>query len=66
MELYTRSRLFRRRGTALLLGVLLFPVVVWVAAWRRRSYSYLHRLWLKTSDEPVWLTRIRRMENTLP
>lgn len=62
MSRYTRVRLFRRRASALLLGILLFPVVVWVPSWRRRSYSYLYRLWLKTSDEPVWLMRNRRME----
>ncbi|MCD8547952.1 MAG: YbfA family protein [Aeromonadaceae bacterium] len=62
MSRYTRIRLFRRRISALLLGILLFPLVVWVPRWRRRSYSYLHRLWLKRSDEPVWLMRNRCME----
>ncbi|GAA4502740.1 DUF2517 family protein [Pseudaeromonas paramecii] len=63
MSRYTPIRLFRRRVSALLLGILLFPLVVWVPRWHRRCYSYLHRLWLKTSDEPVWLTRNRHLED---
>jgi hypothetical protein len=23
---------------------------------RARFYSYLHRVWMKTSDKPVWLS----------
>ncbi len=48
-----------RRCYALLLGVGAFPFVCWFPI-RARVYSFLYRLWIKTSDEPVWLTRMRQ------
>ena len=57
--MYTRFSLYRiilRRTFVVLAGVLSFPVVVFLPISRRsRFYSYLHRVWLKTSTKPVWL-----------
>jgi len=57
--MYTRFPLYRiilRRSFVVLAGVLSFPVVVFLPiSHRSRFYSYLHRVWLKTSTKPVWL-----------
>lgn len=45
-----------RRAGAILLGVLASPVMLFRAD-RARFYSYLHRVWVKTSDKPVWLAQ---------
>jgi hypothetical protein len=38
----------------ILIGVLALPVMLFRAD-RARFYSYLHRVWTKTSNKPVWL-----------
>jgi hypothetical protein len=38
----------------ILAGVLALPVMLFRSD-RARFYSYLHRVWSKTSDKPVWL-----------
>lgn len=53
---YSSTRVFVRRSAALLIGVLALPVMLFRAD-RARFYSYLHRFWLKTSDQPVWLSQ---------
>ncbi|MDY0970398.1 YbfA family protein [Siccibacter turicensis] len=51
---YPAHQVFLRRVYAVLLGVLALPVMLF---WkdRARFYSYLHRVWSKTSDKPVWM-----------
>ncbi|NAT79145.1 YbfA family protein [Dickeya dadantii] len=51
---YPWYRVVLRRTAVVLVGILALPVML---CWRGRSrfYSYLHRVWLKTSDKPVWL-----------
>lgn len=47
-------RVALRRVTVIVVGLVALPVMIF---WheRARFYSYLHRIWLKTSDKPVWL-----------
>jgi len=52
---YTLTRIFVRRALVLAAGVLALPVML-LRQDRARFYSYLHRVWLKTSDKPVWLS----------
>lgn len=53
---YSPARIFMRRTAVLLLGALAMPVMLFRAD-RAKFYSYLHRMWLKTSDKPVWLAQ---------
>ena len=48
-----------RRIFAVLAGVLALPVMMF---WkdRARFYSYLHRVWAKTSDKPVWMDQAEK------
>jgi len=51
---YTLTRIITRRALVLAAGLLALPVMLFRQD-RARFYSYLHRIWLKTSDKPVWL-----------
>lgn len=53
---YSPGRIFLRRAAALLIGTLALPIMLFRSD-RARFYSYLHRIWLKTSDKPVWLAQ---------
>ncbi|ECY3296593.1 DUF2517 family protein, partial [Salmonella enterica subsp. enterica serovar Typhimurium] len=48
-----------RRAFAVIAGVLALPVMLF---WkdRARFYSYLHRVWSKTSDKPVWMAQAEK------
>ncbi len=50
---------FMRRAFAVVAGVLALPVMLF---WkdRARFYSYLHRVWAKTSEKPVGWIRPRK------
>ncbi|EHD22488.1 MULTISPECIES: YbfA family protein [Brenneria] len=59
MSLYTAYPLYRivlRRIAVVIIGVAALPVMLFRRD-RARFYSYLHRVWLKTSDKPVWLAQ---------
>ncbi|MBN3115566.1 YbfA family protein [Pectobacterium brasiliense] len=59
MSLYTTYPLHRillRRVAVVAIGVLVLPVMLFRRD-RARFYSYLHRVWLKTSDKPVWMAQ---------
>ncbi|MCL2894729.1 YbfA family protein [Brenneria tiliae] len=59
MSLYTAYPLHRivlRRIAVVIIGVAALPVMLFRRD-RARFYSYLHRVWLKTSDKPVWLAQ---------
>lgn len=59
MPLYTAYPLYRillRRVAVVVAGVLALPVMLFRRD-RARFYSYLHRVWLKTSDKPVWMAQ---------
>ncbi|PWC19193.1 DUF2517 domain-containing protein [Brenneria roseae subsp. roseae] len=57
MSLYTAYSLHRillRRIAVVFVGIVTLPVMLFRHD-RARFYSYLHRVWLKTSDKPVWM-----------
>ncbi|MCT4700740.1 YbfA family protein [Enterobacteriaceae bacterium H20N1] len=53
---YPAHQVILRRIFAVAAGILALPVMLF---WkdRARFYSYLHRVWSKTSDQPVWLAQ---------
>ncbi|AIR04236.1 MULTISPECIES: YbfA family protein [Cedecea] len=53
---YPAHQVILRRAFAVAAGVLALPVMLF---WkdRARFYSYLHRVWSKTSDKPVWMAQ---------
>ncbi|NEY27337.1 YbfA family protein [Escherichia coli] len=53
---YSLSRILLRRCGVVIAGVLALPVMLFRSD-RARFYSYLHRIWSKTSDKPVWLAQ---------
>ncbi|CCP02551.1 hypothetical protein BN439_1479 [Erwinia amylovora Ea644] len=53
---YSFGRIFLRRSLVLILGISAFPLMLFRSD-RARFYSYLHRMWVKTSDRPVWLAQ---------
>ncbi|MCK6948268.1 YbfA family protein [Enterobacter roggenkampii] len=50
---------FMRRAFAVVAGVLALPVMLF---WKDRAcfYSYLHRVWAKTSEKPVWMDQAEK------
>ena len=53
---YSLSRIVLRRAAVLAVGLLALPFMLFRRD-RARFYSYLHRIWLKTSSQPVWLAQ---------
>lgn len=53
---YSLTRIIMRRAAVVMVGLLALPVMLFRAD-RARLYSYLYRMWVKTSDQPVWLKR---------
>lgn len=51
---YSLHRILLRRSAVVIVGILALPVMLFRSD-RGRFYSYLHRVWSKTSDKPVWL-----------
>ncbi|ALB71416.1 YbfA family protein [Cronobacter muytjensii] len=53
---YPAHQVFLRRALVLIAGIVALPVMLF---WkdRARFYSYLHRVWSKTSDQPVWMAQ---------
>lgn len=51
---YPLHRVLLRRSAVILVGVVALPVMLFRDD-RARFYSYLHRVWSKTSNKPVWL-----------
>ncbi|MFC0229543.1 YbfA family protein [Serratia aquatilis] len=51
---YPLHRILLRRSAVILVGVVALPVMLFRGD-RARFYSYLHRVWYKTSNKPVWL-----------
>ena len=68
MELYREYPawlIFLRRTYAVAAGVLALPFMLF---WkdRARFYSYLHRVWSKTSDKPVWMDQAEKANSIFP
>ncbi|PHM29890.1 YbfA family protein [Xenorhabdus budapestensis] len=61
---YSRHQVLLRRVGAVALGVTALPVMLFSRN-RARFYSYLHKVWVKTSDKPVWLERAEIASDTL-
>ncbi|MCG7387788.1 MULTISPECIES: YbfA family protein [Pantoea] len=53
---YPFYKIVLRRALVILLGVTALPVMLFRHD-RARFYSYLHRMWCKTSAKPVWLAQ---------
>ncbi|WP_431223258.1 YbfA family protein [Serratia sp. L9] len=53
-QAYPLHRILLRRSAVVLIGLVALPVMLFRAD-RARFYSYLHRVWSKTSNKPVWL-----------
>jgi len=53
---YPLYKILLRRALVVLLGVGALPVMLFRQD-RARFYSYLHRMWCKTSAKPVWLAQ---------
>ncbi|RPH30479.1 DUF2517 family protein [Buttiauxella warmboldiae] len=53
---YPLHQVFLRRICVVVVGILALPVMLF---WKDRSrfYSYLHRVWSKTSEKPVWMAQ---------
>ncbi|CBJ80207.1 YbfA family protein [Xenorhabdus bovienii] len=51
---YSWHQVLLRRTGAVTLGVIALPVMLFRQD-RARFYSYLRKVWIKTSDKPVWL-----------
>lgn len=58
---YPAHIVFMRRTFAVVAGVLALPVMLF---WkdRARFYSYLHRVWAKTSEKPVWMDQAEKAD----
>ncbi|WES69831.1 YbfA family protein [Superficieibacter sp. HKU1] len=56
---YSASTVLIRRIFVLLAGIIALPVMLF---WkdRARFYSYLHRIWSKTSEKPVWMDQAEK------
>lgn len=55
-QAYPLYKIVLRRTLVILLGVLALPWML-LRRDRARFYSYLHRMWCKTSAKPVWLAQ---------
>lgn len=56
---YPLYRILLRRFMVILLVVTTLPVMLFMPK-RAKYSSYLHRVWCKTSDKPVWLAQSER------
>ena len=56
---YPAHVVFLRRAFAVVAGVAALPVMLF---WkdRARYYSWLHRAWSKTSEQPVWMAQAEK------
>ncbi|MFC0142320.1 YbfA family protein [Erwinia mallotivora] len=53
---YSPQRIVMRRIGVVVLGTVALPVMLFRND-RAKFYSYLHRVWSKTSTKPVWLAQ---------
>ena len=56
---YPAHIVFLRRAFAVVAGVLALPVMLFCKD-RARFYSYLHCVWAKTSEKPVWMDQAEK------
>lgn len=55
-ENYSSLKIITRRIAVIVIGLLALPIML-LRDDRARFYSYLHRVWCKTSQKPVWLAQ---------
>jgi len=57
---YPAHIVFARRAFVVVAGIVALPVMLF---WkdRARFYSYLHRVWAKTSEKPVWMAQAEKV-----
>ncbi|QHM70285.1 YbfA family protein [Mixta intestinalis] len=55
-SVYPLPKIILRRTAVVLIGLLALPIMIFRPD-RARFYSYLHRVWSKTSSKPVWLAQ---------
>ncbi len=55
-QAYPLYKIVLRRVLVVLIGLLALPVMLFRQD-RARFYSYLQRIWCKTSNKPVWLAQ---------
>ena len=55
-SIYPLHKIILRRAAVIIVGILALPVMLFRRD-RARFYSYLHRVWSKTSTKPVWLAQ---------
>jgi len=55
-QAYPLYKIILRRALVILIGVATLPIMLFRKD-RARFYSYLHRMWCKTSAKPVWLAQ---------
>ncbi|PKH20553.1 hypothetical protein CIG19_18185 [Enterobacterales bacterium CwR94] len=53
---YPFHKIILRRAAVVAIGLLALPVMLFRQD-RARFYSYLHRIWSKTSTKPVWMAQ---------
>ena len=56
---FSLTQIILRRIFVLMAGLLAFPVMLFRRD-RARFYSYLHRVWAKTSEKPVWMDQAEK------
>ena len=61
---YPAHIILLRRAFAVVAGVAALPVMLF---WkdRARYYSWLHRVWSKTSEQPVWMAQAEKAAHRL-
>ncbi|MEQ4532545.1 MAG: YbfA family protein [Mixta sp.] len=55
-SIYPLHKIILRRAAVIIVGILALPIMLFRRD-RARFYSYLHRVWSKTSTKPVWLAQ---------
>ncbi|WP_034943542.1 YbfA family protein [Erwinia oleae] len=53
---YPLHRIVLRRIAVAVVGIIALPVMLFRSD-RAKFYSYLHRVWSKTSSQPVWMAQ---------
>nr|WP_086940802.1 DUF2517 family protein [Thaumasiovibrio occultus] len=61
-SIYPLHKLILRRTFVVTVGIIGFPVVL-LLGMRSKFYSFLHKMWHKTSTKPVWLKQSEKAKS---
>lgn len=61
---YPLHKIILRRIAVIVIGLAALPIMLFRHD-RARFYSYLHRVWSKTSSKPVWLAQAEAAGNDI-